>query len=129
MASTSIQKLFEHGKRAQTALANMRKREKEATNDLVLRVGTTGAVLAGGVVAGAIDGKWGHDGSPTTEKYGIAAVGPAPINLVGGAVLVAAGLSGVLPGSEYIAALGASMASFSIGKFVENKIVEKAAAK
>jgi hypothetical protein len=127
MASTSIQKLFEHGKRAQTALQNMRKREKEATNDLVLRFGTAGSVILGGVIAGGIDGKWGHDGTPTSEKYGIAAIGPAPINLVGGAVLVAAGLSGVLPGSEYITGLGASMASFSIGKFVENKIVEKSA--
>lgn len=129
MASTAIEKLFEHGKRAQVALANARKREKQATGDLILRAGTAASVIGGGIVAGAIDGKWGHDGKPETEKNGIAAVGPVPINVGIGIVLVASGIGGFLPGSEYLAAFGSSLIAYPIGKTIENRIVEKAAEK
>lgn len=129
MASQSIQKLYDAGKRAQVALANMRAKEKEKTNDLTMRAGTFASVVIGGVLAGAIDGKWGHDGTPASEANGIAQIGPVPINLAAGLVLGAAGITGALPGSEYITALGASMISFSLGKSVEAKILEKQAAK
>jgi len=95
----------------------------------MVRAGTSAAVIFGGIIAGAVDGKWGHDGSPESEKNGIAAVGPVPINVGAGLVLLAAGIPGFLPGSEYIASLGASLVAYPIGKTVENKILEKAAAK
>lgn len=127
MPSTSIQKLYEHGQRAQQALRNLRAREKQATNDLMLRAGTAGAVILAGVAGGGVDGKWGHDGSPASEHYGIAQIGPIPINLGGGLILAAAGMTGALPGSEYITAFGAGLIGFSLGKTVENKVVERAA--
>jgi|WetSurMetagenome_2_1015567.scaffolds.fasta_scaffold00908_26 hypothetical protein len=129
MASTSLQKFYEQGRRAQVALQNARKREKESTNELIARVGVSASILAGGVLAGAVDGKWGHDGVPATEHDGMAAVGPVVINVGAGLVLMAAGLPGFLPGSEYVASLGASMLSYSLGKATEAKLVARTAAK
>jgi hypothetical protein len=126
MANTSIQKLYESGKRAQTALQNMRKRERENTNELVSRVGCAVAVLAGGALAGSIDGKWGHDGKPTTEHDGIASIGPVPINVALGITSLVVGVSGFVPGSEYLASLGASLIAYPIGKTVEAHMLANA---
>lgn len=128
MPSTSLQKFYEQGRRAQVALQNARKREKESTNELIARTGVAASILAGGVLAGAIDGKFGHDGNPSTEHDGMAAVGPVVINVGAGLVLLAAGLPGFLPGSEYVSGLGSSMLSYSLGKATEAKMVARAAA-
>jgi len=127
MPSTSIQKLYEAGQRAQQALKSMRAKEKDATNALTQRAGVAASIILGGVAAGAVDGKWGHDGSPASEHYGIAQLGPIPMNLGGGLVLAATGMTGVLPGSEYLTAFGASLVAFSLGKSTENKVLERSA--
>jgi len=125
--NTSIQRLYDTAQRAKSSLQNLRARERKSTSELMVRVGTAASVVAGGVLAGAIDGKWGHDGDPATEHYGIAQMGPFPMNLSAGLVLTAVGLTGAVPGAEYVSGLGASMVSFSLGKTIENKILEKAA--
>lgn len=127
MANQSLQKFFDSGKRAIEATKRARAREKERTGELVTRAGVAGAVVVGGLLAGAVDGKWGHDGAPATEHDGMAAVGPVVINVGAGLVLMVAGLPGFLPGSEYVTSLGASMLSFSLGKTVEAKLVAGAA--
>jgi|WetSurMetagenome_2_1015567.scaffolds.fasta_scaffold664805_2 hypothetical protein len=120
--TSSIKKLYEAGEKAKTALANLRKKEKESTSELVLRLGTSASVIAGSAIAGAIDGKWGHDTPATeSEKYGIAHAGPIPINVGLGIVGVVVGVAGVIPGSEYVATAGASLLGYPIGKMIEAK--------
>jgi hypothetical protein len=119
---TSIKRLYEASQKTRQTLANLRKKEKEATSELVLRIGTSIGVIAGAAVAGAIDGKWGHDNPPTeSEKYNIAHAGPVPINVGLGLIGTVVGIAGVLPGSEYIASTGASMLGYPIGKMIEAK--------
>jgi hypothetical protein len=122
MASTSIQKLYEHGKRAQETLKRLRLREREATNGLMVRAGTATSTLAGLCLAGAIDGKYGHDSE--TEHDGIATVGPVPINAAVGLICIAAGIPGMLPGSEYIATFGAATLGYPLAKTIERRVSE-----
>jgi hypothetical protein len=123
MQSTSIQKMYEMTQRSRAALQNMRRREKESTSELVTRAGVAASVILGGALAGAIDGKWGHDGKPVGEHDGIAAIGPVPINIGTGLVAMALGVSGFLPGAEYLTGLGSSLIGYSVGKTVEAKML------
>lgn len=128
--TTAIKRLYESGVRAKEALKNLRRREQAATNGLVLRAGTSAAAIFGAVGAGAIDGKWGHDNPPNEdEKNNIAHAGPVPINIGLGLVGMVVGISGVLPGSEYIASLGAGLVGYPLGKVVEAKVSTPKAAK
>lgn len=123
---SSIRRLYEQGERAKQALANLRRREKETTGELVLRAGTSASAVLGNVVAGAIDGKWGHDDpADEREKYNIAHAGPVPINIGLGLISLALGISGVLPGSEYLASAGGGMFGYALGKMTEAKVSEK----
>lgn len=130
MAETSITKLYSHAKRAEDSLRRMRAREKENTSALMNRVGGGVATVAGLVLAGAVDGKWGHDnksfGVDREEKNGIAHLGPVPINSGAGLVLLAVSVPGFLPGSEYICQLGAAMFGYPLAKSIEAKLSESA---
>lgn len=124
--STSIQKLYQHAQSAREALRRTRAREREATSALVTRIGTGASTLGGLLAAGAIDGRWGHDGKPEGELNGIASIGPVPINAALGLLAIAAGVPGMLPGSEYIVSAGASLLGYPLAKTVEAKILERA---
>lgn len=95
----------------------------------MLRTGTTASTLAGLLLAGAVDGKWGHDGTTRfgsgEEKNGIAALGPVPINAALGLVAIAVGVPGMVPGSEYIANFGAAVLGYPLAKTLEAKLSEK----
>lgn len=123
MPSTSIQKLYEHARTSGEKLRRLRQRERDATSALTLRAGTTASTLAGILLAGAIDGKWGHDEkrpfSDQPEKNGIAAVGPVPINAALGLIAIAVGVPGIIPGSEYIANFGAGALGYPLAKTLE----------
>ena len=130
MASTALQKFYAQGKRAEDTLRRMREREKKKTSEFVERAGSAVAGVGGVLLAGVIDGKWGHDnkslGSDYEEKFGIAHLGPLPINSGVGLVALAVGIPGFLPGSEYIAQFGAAMFAYPLAKMAEGKIVENA---
>lgn len=126
MASTSLAKFYEHANRAKATLQRYRAKEKESSNELVVRAGCSAATLAALCTAGAIDGKWGYDGEK--EVNGIATLGPVPINAGAGLVLLAAGIPGILPGSEYIAVAGAALLGYPIAKTIEARIQAKAKA-
>lgn len=123
MPSQSIQKLYQHAQSLRGSLQRVRERERAATSALTSRAGTAASTLAGLLVAGAIDGKWGHDDkhpfSDTPEKNGIAAIGPVPINAALGLVAIAVGVPGMLPGSEYIANFGAAALGYPLAKTLE----------
>lgn len=123
MPQTSMQKLYEYSRRAREQIRSTREKEKVKTNALILRAGTTGSTFAGILIAAAIDGKWGHDSE--TEKHGIAAIGPVPVNAIIGIAGLAVGLPGMLPGSEYIATLGAATLAYPLAKTLEDKIASK----
>lgn len=127
---SSIQKLYSHAKRAEDSLRRVRDKEKAQTSALVQRVGTTAATIAGLALAGAVDGKWGHDnksfGSDREEKHGIAHAGPVPVNSGVGLVAMALAIPGFLPGSEYIGQFGASMFGYPLAKAIEAKVSESA---
>lgn len=128
MPSTSIQKLYEHARSARESLRRVRERERAATSALALRAGTSASTLAGLLIAGAIDGKWGHDGTTKwgagEEKNGIASLGPVPINAALGIAAIAVGVPGILPGSEYIANFGAAALGYPLAKTIEAKLSE-----
>jgi hypothetical protein len=126
MASTSLAKFYEHANRAKATLQRYRAKEKESSTELVVRAGTAAATLGAMCAAGAIDGKWGYDGEK--EVHGIATVGPVPINAGAGLVLLAVGIPGILPGSEYITVAGAALLSYPIAKTIEARMQEKAKA-
>lgn len=123
--STSIQKLYEHGKNLQDRLKRVRAKEREATNGMILRAGTAGSTLAGQLAAAAIDGKWGGDSAG--EQNGIASIGPVPINAALGLIAIVSAIPGVLPGSEYLCTAGAGMLSYPCAKTLEAKIRERSA--
>lgn len=129
MASTSIQKLYEHARSASARLQRVREKEREKTSALTLRAGTTASTIAGLLMAGAIDGKWGHDGTSKfgsyEEKSGIASLGPVPINAAIGLVAIAVGVPGMVPGSEYISNFGAAVLGYPLAKSLEAKLSEK----
>lgn len=129
MASTALQKFYAQGKRAEDTLRRMRAREKEKTSEFVERAGGAVSIVGGQLLAGVIDGKWGHDnkslGSDREEKYGIAHIGPAPINTMAGLIAMAVGIPGFLPGSEYMTAFGAAMFGYPLAKAAEQKVFEK----
>jgi hypothetical protein len=129
MANTSIQKLYQHAQSAREALRRTREKERKASNELVVRAGSGLSTLAGLLIAGTIDGKWGHDGSPDTEKNGIAQIGPVPINAGLGILGIAIGVPGMLPGSEYIVTMGASLLGYPLAKTIEARIQAKQEAK
>jgi hypothetical protein len=128
MASTSIQKIYEHARSARESLRKVREKEKANTSALTLRAGTSASTLAGLLVAGAIDGKWGHDNkhpfSDDPEKNGIAAIGPIPINAAIGLLAIAVGVPGMVPGSEYISNFGAATLGYPLAKALEAKLSE-----
>ena len=123
MPSQSLSKLYQHAQSLRGSLQRVRERERAATSGLILRAGTSASTLAGLLVAGSIDGKWGHDEkrpwSDQPEKNGIAAVGPVPINAALGIVAIAVGVPGMLPGSEYIANFGAAVLGYPLAKTIE----------
>lgn len=123
MANTSIQKLYDIAKRSKETLRNYRAKEREATNGFVLRAGGAGAVLAGNVLAGALDGKYGND----EGEDGTAKLGPVPVNVGVGLIAMAVGIPGILPGSEYLALFGAGQAGYAAGKWAEKRVREGAA--
>jgi hypothetical protein len=132
MANTSIQKLYQHAQSAREALKRTRAKEREASSALVVRAGSGAATLAGLLLAGAIDGKWGADGKvgfgrEGEEKNGIASIGPVPINAGLGLIGIAVGIPGMLPGSEYMVSMGASLLGYPLAKSLENRIREGAA--
>jgi hypothetical protein len=82
------------------------------------------------MLAGAIDGKWGADGKTGfgrdgEEKNGIATIGPVPINAGLGLVAIAVGIPGMLPGSEYVVQLGASLLGYPLAKTLEANVRER----
>lgn len=123
MGSTSIQKLYDVARRSRETLKNYRVKEKEASNGFILRSGGAASVVAGNVVAGFIDGRWGNDDG----EDGTAKLGPMPINLGLGLVALAVGIPGILPGSEYLSFFGAGQAGYELGKLTEKKARDGAA--
>lgn len=73
-----------------------------------------GAVVAGGPVAGLIDGKWGNK-----------EVANVPVTALVGGTLAAVGFAGLAgKASAPLGFFGASMASYELGKMVEAKVSE-----
>ena len=129
MASQALAKFYALANRSKETLRRIREKERTHSNELMVRAGTAASTVVGNVVAGAIDGKWGYDKaafSDSAEKNGIAQVGPVPINAGAGLVLLAVGIPGIVPGSEYLASFGAGMLGYTLGKSVEAKVHEKA---
>lgn len=76
-----------------------------------------GEVAVGGVIGGAIDGKWGEGGEPA-ELVGLPAVAAV------GAAMTVLGISDLVPAAEDIASTGAGMLAYSLGSYTRTKVEE-----
>jgi hypothetical protein len=110
MATEAITKLVNHARSMQHSLQNIRAKHKETEKRLVGALCNVG----GGVLGGVVDGKLG--GGETHTILG------APTVLIGGMIVAAAGLTGLLPASEAIADTGLGAVSYGLGNLIRNKL-------
>jgi len=113
MASTAITKLIEQSKRIQAAAVNRRRKDREKSEQLY----EGAAQLGGGLIGGAIDG-YLADGDEHT-------ILGAPTALVGGLLVAAIGFADLVPGSNYVAALGLGSACYGGGNMLRDKLAAK----
>jgi len=112
VSSAAYDKLAKKADRALTSLKNFKTNAK--VNER--RVLTTGEAIAGGLLGGFIDGKFG--GGTRHEVWGIPTVGAV------GALAAIVGMSEWIPGGEDILSIGAGMLSYSGGAYVRETVAE-----
>lgn len=107
MASSAIQKFYDAAKATKARATKIVRDEKAARPIRRIATGLTGTAAC--ALAGWVDGRM------TSQKGGVytdgAMLGPVPVMPIVGAAVGLVGVADVIPGSDYVAAAGFSVAN------------------